>query len=360
MKIKKNITTYFAALLASVLLVSCNVEDVDVTNKPFVPGEVENPVTISQVIIKDPNFSILEKLMRRIETAATKPEGRILTNLNVPGSSTVFAPTDVAFKTFMDANGITDLDKLPLDLVTNLVYYHVMTGKFLAADFTTGYVTTQATRGTGSNTVNLSLYINTASGVLLNGASKVSSSNLGLNNGVIHTVDAVVTVPTVNDLIKLNPDYSTFAAAVVHADSEAATPVVGNALSNTSASVTAFVPTNAAFDSVFLELDPTGAVTKITDLPSTQVANITKIHIVSTSTSTPAISSSLFVSRSNTKLQTILSGTAGQINFDGKTNPATPIIKDPRARIENIVPRDIQGSNGVIHTLDKVVLPVTL
>lgn len=357
MNIKKNITTYFAYILTCVVLVSCNIEDDSVEVIPFVPGVVENPVTITQVIIKDPNFSTLEALMRRIETAATKPEGKILSVLNQPGNTTVFAPTDAAFNAFMLANKITDLGKLPIATITNLVYNHLMTGKFLAADLSTGFVSTQASRGTGTALVRLSMYVNTNNGVLLNGVAKVVSSNVSLNNGVIHTVDAVINVPTVRDLIAMNPESSTYSAAVVHADTSTPTTVVGDALANTSASVTAFVPTNAAFNSVFLELDPTGAVKKITDLPSIQVANITKLHIISTSTASAPISSNLFVSKTNTKLQTILSGTAGQVNFNGTAKT----IKDPRARTGNIVPLlDIQGINGVVHTLDKVLLPVTL
>ncbi|WP_163397424.1 fasciclin domain-containing protein [Flavobacterium fluviatile] len=353
MKIKKYLKTSFIFLFTCSLLVSCNVDEVDVTRKPFVPGEVENPETIAQVIIKDPNFSILESLMRRIEAAAINPSGRIITNLNVPGNNTVFAPTDAAFTDFMQANNITDLNKLPIELVTSLVYYHIKTGKFLTTDLTTGFVPTQATRGTGTNLVYLSMYINTNSGVVLNNTAKVVSSNTNVNNGIIHTVDAVVKVPTVQDLIALNPETSSFAAAVVRGDTDLATPVVGDAIANTSASVTVFAPSNTAFINVLTEL----GISSIQDLPTTQVANITKIHVVSTVTTTPAISSNLFVSRTNAKLQTILAGTPGQINFNGTTRT----IKDQRARTGNIVPLiDIQGSNGVLHTLDKVLLPLTL
>ncbi|GIZ09515.1 fasciclin domain-containing protein [Flavobacterium sp. UMI-01] len=356
MKIKHNIKTYFTSLLAAVFMVSCNVPDDNTDVIHFVPGEVENPVTITQVIIKDPNFSILEKLMRRIEATATTPSGRILSNLNLPGNTTVFAPTDAAFNAFLTANQIADIDKLPIATVTSMVYNHLLTGKFLVADFTTGFRSTQATRDSGANLVNLSMYVNTANGVVLNGTSKIVSSNLNLNNGVIHTVDAVIKLPTVKDLIALNPATSTFAAAITHADTGLATPVVGDALANTSNSVTAFVPTNAAFTSLLTELDPSGNTTTIQGLPSTQVANIVKINAVSTASTTVAISSKFFTSRTNTKLQTLLTGTAGQVNFNGTTKK----IVDPRMRTANITPLDIQGSNGVIHTVDKVMLPVTL
>lgn len=354
MKIKKNITTYFASLLTCVILVSCNVEDNNVNRIPFVPGVVENPVTITQVIIKDPNFSILESLMRRIETSTTK---KILSNLNIPGNTTVFAPNDAAFNAFMLTNQITDLDKLPIATISNLVYNHLITGKFLADDLSTGFISTQATRGTGTSLAYLSMYINKTNGVLINGVSKVISSNLSLNNGVIHTVDAVINVPTVRDLIAMNPASSSFSAAVIHADSGLSTTVNSDALSNTSASVSAFVPNDAAFTSLLLELDPSGATTSIQALPSTQVANIVKLHIISTATTTAPISSNLFVSRTNTKLQTLLPLVPGQVNFNGTTRT----IKDPRLRTANIIPLiDIQGINGVVHTVDKVLLPVML
>jgi transforming growth factor-beta-induced protein len=357
MKIKNNITTCFAFLLTCVFLVSCNVEDVNVNRIPFVPGVVENPVTISEVIIKDPNFSTLETLMRRIETSATTPAGRILTNLNVPGNTTVFAPTDAAFTAFMTANKITDLGKLPIATITNLVFNHLMTGKFLVTDLSTGFVSTQASRGAGTSLVYLNMYVNTANGVVLNGVSKVVSSNVSVNNGVIHTVDAVINVPTVRDLIAMNPATSTFSAAITHADTGLSTPVNSDAIANTSNSITTFAPTNAAFASLLLELDPTGATKTVQGLPSTQVANIVKLHSVSTASTIAPITSNLFVSKTNTKLQTLLPLVPGQVNFNGTTKT----IKDPRARTANIVPLiDLQGVNGVVHTLDKVLLPVTL
>ncbi|WP_418262485.1 fasciclin domain-containing protein [Flavobacterium faecale] len=355
MKILKNLISYCTVVFAAVLMLSCT-QPVEEGITSFVPGEVENPVTISQAIIKDPNFSTLEKLMRLIQDAATTPEGRILANLNLPGNTTVFAPTDAAFKAYMNANNIADISKLPIATITNLVYNHLLTGKFLAADFSNGFVSTQASRGTGASKVFLSMYVNTTDGVQLNAVSKVVSSNLTLNNGVIHTVDAVINVPTVRDLIAMNPATSTFNTAINHGDTSTPTKVISIALSNATVSVTAFAPTNAAFSSVLLELDPTGLTTSVTQLTAVRVANMSRMQIVSTAASTPPISSDLFVPRSNTALQTLLAGSVGRVNFNGTLKT----IKDPRARTANITPLDIQGSNGVVHTVDKVMLPVTL
>jgi uncharacterized surface protein with fasciclin (FAS1) repeats len=47
-----------------------------------------------------------------------------------------------------------------------------------------------------SNT-SMSLFVNTANGVRLNGVSTVSTPNIMASNGVVHIVDAVIGLPTV-------------------------------------------------------------------------------------------------------------------------------------------------------------------
>lgn len=357
MKIKNNIKTYVTYFVACVLMVSCNIEEDNINRIPFVPGEVENPVTITQVIIKDPNLSILEGLMRRMEKAATTPAARVLSNLNLPGNTTLFAPTDDAFNAFLAANQISNINNLPIATITNLVANHLITGKFLSTDLSMGFVTTQATRGTGTSLLNLSMYINTADGVVLNGSSKVVTPNVELTNGVIHYVDAVINLPSVLDLVKLNPATSTLAQAVTHAAGELTTNATADAISNSAASVTLFAPNNTAFTNLLTELSITAPVATIQEVPAAQVARILSLHVVSTGTTTAPISSNFFVSRTSATLQTLLAGTAGRVNFNGTTR----IIRDPRARNANIIPLiDIVGSNGVVHTLDNVLLPTTL
>lgn len=357
MKIKKNIICYFTSLMMLLLvLVSCDIEDDNSKLIPLVPGAgVENPVTISQIIIANPELSILESLLRRIETSASIESNRLLTNLNIPGNTTVFAPTNLAFETFFSNNNITNVDNLDIDVITNLVLNHVVTGEFLSNNLSSGYVSTLATRGVGNNQVNLSMYVNTTDGVLLNGTTKVISPDVDANNGVIHIVDSVINLPSVASLITSNPDFSSLTQAVMHADSDATTPIVANALSDLGVSLTVFAPNNAAFTSLLQELDPTAS--SIQSVPSNQVATILTLHVVSTNTNTAPISSNLFVNRSSTNLQTLLMGAAGRVNFDGQTLT----IIDPSMRVSNIIPViDIQGINGVVHTIDKVLLQTTI
>lgn len=356
MKIKKNIIFYFTSLMILVL-VSCDIEDDNSKLIPLVPGAgVENPVTISQIIIANPELSILESLLRRIEISASIESNRLLTNLNIPGNTTVFAPTNLAFETFFSNNNITNVDNLDIDVVTNLVLNHVVTGEFLSNNLSSGYVSTLATRGVGNAQANLSMYINTIDGVLLNGVSRVITPDVDANNGVIHIVDSVINLPSVASLITSNPNFSSLTEAVVHADSGANTTVVANALSDLGVSLTVFAPSNAAFTSLLQELDPSGA-TNIQLLPTDQVASILSLHVVSTNANTAPISSNLFIDRSSSNLQTLLVGAAGRINFNGETFT----IIDPRMRVSNIIPViDIQGINGVVHTIDKVLLQATI
>ncbi|WP_299046203.1 fasciclin domain-containing protein [uncultured Polaribacter sp.] len=345
---------FFTMAFAFIAMVSCNVPEDNDELIPFVPEEVTNPETISQFIIANPELSIFERALRTIEAAATNEDDlKIITELNVPGNSTVFAPSNEAFNVFLDRNGIDDVADLPVDVLINVVLYHILEGELMASDLTTGYINTRSLFSVrvGRTTIenNLSLYINTAEGVTLNRDTNVITPNIDANNGVIHIVDRVVDLPTVANLIGVNPTLARYIAAVRRADTfineEGETPNrIERSLRNGGSIVTAFVPTNEAFDNYLLERDNTGSTTT-EDIAESELGRITKTHIL------PAyIPSSLLVSGSQ---QTLLDDNEIVINAENLT------ITDPQARISNINADvlNIQGTNGVLHLIDNVILP---
>jgi uncharacterized surface protein with fasciclin (FAS1) repeats len=112
--------------------------------------------------------------------AAALQAAGLVPTLKGPGPFTVFAPTDAAFAKIPKA----DLDALLKDKakLTAVLTYHVVPGKVMAKDVRAGKVKTVQ----GSE-----LTIGTTGGVTVD-ASKVVSTDIVADNGVIHVIDSVV------------------------------------------------------------------------------------------------------------------------------------------------------------------------
>ena len=112
--------------------------------------------------------------------AAAVTAAGLIDTLKSAGPFTVFAPTDEAFakvpKATLDAL-LADKDKL-----TKVLTYHVVAGKVMAADVTTGHV--KSVQGSD-------LALSTEGGVTVNGA-KVVAADVAATNGVIHAIDTVL------------------------------------------------------------------------------------------------------------------------------------------------------------------------
>jgi uncharacterized surface protein with fasciclin (FAS1) repeats len=111
---------------------------------------------------------------------AVKAAGLVDT-LKGAGPYTLFAPTDEAFAKIPKA----DLDALlaDKDKLTQVLTYHVVAGKVMAADVKTGAVKT--VQGTDIDLVA------DGKGVTVDGA-KVVTADVAASNGVIHAIDTVV------------------------------------------------------------------------------------------------------------------------------------------------------------------------
>ena len=120
--------------------------------------------------------------------------GGFLGTLNGEGPFTVFAPTNDAFATALDALGLT-ADELLADqeLLSSVLTYHVVEGAVMAADLEDGMEV--ETLNGAILTVGVS-----DDGVTLTdgtGASyNVVSADVVASNGVVHVIDGVLLPPT--------------------------------------------------------------------------------------------------------------------------------------------------------------------
>lgn len=243
---------------------------------------------------------------------------------------TVFAPSNTAFGSFTNPNS-NDLN--------NILANHVIVGATATSGgLENSYTTTAAVNSDGDA---LSLYINTDNGVTLNGSSSVTTADIVASNGVIHVVDNVIDLPTVVTFAVANPALSNLVAALQSADSQSPSPNLIPSLSG-AGPFTVFAPTDAAFGDLLLDLDPSGN-TGLGDVDPATVQSILLMHVVS----------------GNVRSTDLMSGPVPTLGGDITLNATNLTLTDANARVSNIIPSlvDIQAINGVVHAIDKVILP---
>ena len=290
--------------------------------------DVETPKTIYELASMDADLSNLKAAIDKAGLAST---------LEASGSFTVFAPSNAAFTQFLADNGFANLNDVPNAALKEILLNHVLSNKVMAAQVTTGYVSTLA-KGNASSSKNLSMFINTASGVKINGISTVTKTDITASNGVIHKVDKVIGLPTVVTHALANPNFSSLVSALTRNDM----PDFAGILSGTTNSpFTVFAPTNAAFSSLLTELN----LPNLAAVPAATLENVLKYHVV-------AGANVLSTDITNNMNVTTFQGGTFKITTTGGVK-----ITDANNRVSNVIATDVQCSNGVIHAIDKVLLP---
>ncbi len=284
--------------------------------------------TTYELVSSDSNLSSLKAAIDKAGLSAT---------LNQSGTFTLFAPTNAAFATFLQANGYASLNDVPTAALKTLLMNHVLNSEVKAAAISTGYVSTLA-MGSASSTRPISMFINTNGGVKINGVSNVVATDIDANNGVIHKVDAVIGLPTIVTHATANPQFTSLVSALTRSDM----PNFVGILSGTANSpFTVFAPTNTAFSSLLTEI---GAA-NLAAIPKTTLENTLKYHVV---TGANVGSNNL----TNNMIVPTFQGGSFKITTTGGAK-----ITDNNNRVSNIIVTDVQCSNGIIHAIDKVLLP---
>lgn len=287
---------------------------------------VVTPKTIADTVIADAKFTLLKNALTKAELVAT---------FQGAGTFTVFAPTDDAFK----AVGVTQafIDANTKETLAAVLKYHVLGTKVGAADITTA-------DNTEVTTLNGKAFVTkNAAGVSINGA-KVTTADLAASNGVIHVIDKLILPPS-NDIVAYLqgvPNFSLLVAAVVKADLVTTLKAAGP--------YTVFAPTNAAFEALGA---PYNTVAGINGLTAAQVAtlkNILLYHVVGAR----AFSQNLKVGAVPTALasKSVTVDLTSGVKITGLAAGNTVNVVTSPVTSFNIV-----ATNGLIHTIDKVLLP---
>ena len=197
------------------------------------------PASIVDVAVANGSFTTLVAALQAtgLDTVLDDPDATF----------TVFAPTDAAFSLL----GQETIDALLADTETlsDILLYHVIQGSEVLQDGALTVAQSDANKVEMANGAETALSL--ANNTLFVNKSAVSLADVMADNGVIHVVDQVITVPaakgeptqTIVDIAASNDDFSTLVTALTAAD-------LVTTLSDTSATFTVFAPTNAAFDKI--------------------------------------------------------------------------------------------------------------
>ena len=286
--------------------------------------EPEMPKTIVDIAVEDGRFTTL--------VAAVQAAGLVDT-LSSEGPFTVFAPTDEAFAALPEGTVEALLADIPA--LTDILLYHVVAGKVMAADVV-GLDGQSVETALAGKSVDIKVDMGN---VYLNETVKVIITDIEASNGVIHVIDAVLLPPSDEAMMEKMDIVDTAVADGRFTTLVAAVQAAG--LVDTLKSegpFTVFAPTDDAFAAL-----PAGTVEGLlADIPA--LTDILLYHVVP-----GKVMAADVVGLDGQSAETALVGKSISIKVDGDK----VILNDN----VNVIITDIETSNGVIHVIDAVLLP---
>jgi uncharacterized surface protein with fasciclin (FAS1) repeats len=245
----------------------------------------------------------------------------LVATLQGDGPFTVFAPTDQAFADAgIDMEFIANAE---IAVLTDILLYHVYSGAVNAAGVTDGLTVTMVNGDDASFTV--------TDGTVMIGDATVVLADVPASNGVIHVIDMVLMPPA--DLVDIaavamsTGVHESLVAALVKADLVSTLQGDGP--------FTVFAPTDQAFTDAGIDLD---AFT--TDAEIAALADILLYHVYSGAVNAADVTDGL---------------TVAMVNGDDASftvTDGTVMVGDA-----TVTAADVMASNGVIHVIDKVLMP---
>ena len=268
----------------------------------------EMPGTIVDITVADGRFSTLVAAVTAADLAET---------LSGEGPFTVFAPTDDAFAKLPEGTVEALLGDIPQ--LSNILLYHVVPGKFMAADV--------VELSLADTAAGIPVRIRVEDGKVYINEAQVVITDIEASNGVIHVIDSVILPPAdIIDTAVADGRFGTLASALEAAGLVETLKGEGP--------FTVFAPTDEAFAKL-----PEGTVEALLgDIPA--LTDILLYHVVE---------GRLF--SEDVLAQPVLPSLQGSSLLvkmvDGKA-----MLNDAE-----IIITDVLTSNGVIHVIDTVVIP---
>ena len=246
----------------------------------------------------------------------------LVTTLQGDGPFTVFAPTDQAF-----INAGIDLSTFDTDeeneTLVDMLLYHVLPGEVPASAVTDGLVAQMA------NGENATFTVDSESGDIMIQDATVTLGNVFASNGIVHVVDKLVlpSIPDIPATAQSTGVHNSLVAALTQAD--LVTTLQGDG------PFTVFAPTDQAFIDAGIDLSTFNTDDEIATLVDILTYHVVPGQIMST--------------------ELVDGGTAETVNTDeiAFTVSADGVMVNDA----NVTVADVVASNGVIHVIDKVLMP---
>jgi len=269
-----------------------------------------------------PSLSILVEAVVAADLAGT---------LSTPGAITVFAPTNDAFAALLDELQLTKAELLAdKPLLEAVLGYHVLGARVLKAQVPAGKAITTSQGGIFKiDPVGADLVITDGR----NRTARITATDLAARNGVVHVIDRVILPAdkTIVQTAQALPQFSILVDAVVAAglvdDLSAAGPF------------TVFAPTDDAFAALLEELQ------------------LTKAQLLADPALLGAVLGYHVLPGRLLKADVVPGVQPATLQGETFSIGATLAITDQRARTAGIAATDVLASNGVIHVIDRVILP---
>ncbi len=253
--------------------------------------------------------------------AAVKAAGLVDT-LSGSGPFTVFTPTDEAFAKLPAGTVETLLKPENKDQLVGILTYHVVSGR-VPASAVVGLKAAKTVNGQR-------LDIATSDARVTVDSANVVTTDIECSNGIIHVVDSVL-LPEARNMVEVASNAGSFGTLLAAATAAGLVPTLSG-----DGPLTVFAPTDEAFSAL-----PKGTVASLLQPANkSKLAEILKYHVV-----------------------------AGRVySEDAITLPSAPTVAGPSIAITptdgganinsaRLLQTDIDASNGVIHVIDRVLLP---
>lgn len=329
-------TILLLAIGIPVIITGCDKDDDD---------DVNQPKTITQTVVDGTNFTLLEAAVLKAGYAD------LLANTQ---NLTVFAPTDDAFRQLdINGDGTPDLDTeakinalsgAGIDLLKSVLNYHVIASRVPGSAITAAGVeaATYSTAGAGPKVFGKLV----GSKVFINGV-EVVTPDVSASNGIIHVVNKVLLPPatTITGAVAANASFSRLLYAINRVKNGGGADIA--AALNGAGPFTVFAPDNAAFAASGFASDAS-----LDAVPVATLQNIILHHAIGAR----VFSSDLTASDVNTLLTTSDNTKKLTINLTG---PAIYGAGNGAAAAEwpKVTAANLMMNNGVVHVINKVILP---
>lgn len=252
----------------------------------------------------------------------------LLTN---EGPFTLFVPTNAAFTRYLTENEIDQETLLTSPELENIISYHLIKGVLPAASIEAGRIPSLT-----EAPIFFSVAPNGA--FWLNGKARITASNIAADNGLVHVIDQVIESPTQSISEKItslntaeNPQF------IILVEALEKTGQLTDLDRDFEDNVTLFAPTDAAFEELFADLGVSG----IDAIGVETLRRILQYHLVPSRLFSQGL-------RESDTLPTLISGQTLSVNL-------AQLQINESGLISNLL--NIHGQNGVIHGIDKVLVP---